>query len=427
MGYNPHPSQRARRTSPSPVDPATGAAPLICVTPPGRRPSRDGTSTASCQAKCPATFAPRARRSGFFQRLTKTFSIGTSFSSQDEAPQSRRPGGGWRAGLPRTPRRVRGVVRYAHIPTGASGCGRSPSRSSRARSRAATVYIGHLGGNFLNQLTIDSVAIRDERGELFVSTGPITLDVQSARHPRLPRVHPPRDDRASLRAPRPAQRLRLELQEDLRQQPNAADDQGSEHARAGATTSSSIRRRSTTRRCSSPCAGTPDDSLKGARARQRDPRHARESARAPCRQTFDGYGRLYAWRNINGLISHARLADPDSDEKYGREFKIASLSADEFEPTFKFRNVVGDVRAPRRFGLVPVAALRAAGVERPRRGQSLVGKRPSRALRHHHPRHFGVARRRELGVPAAADDRRRIARSRDPERSRRTCRSSTSG
>ena len=61
-------------------------------------------------------------------------------------------------------------------------------------------------------------------------------------------------------------------------------------------------------------------------------------------QTFDGYGRKYAWTNIHGLVSHARLADPDSDRKFGQQFLIDSLSADEFEPTFKFRNVSGDVR-----------------------------------------------------------------------------------
>ena len=45
-----------------------------------------------------------------------------------------------------------------------------------ARAIKGNLYLGHLGGSFLNQLTIDSIAIRDERGELFVSTGPITLD-----------------------------------------------------------------------------------------------------------------------------------------------------------------------------------------------------------------------------------------------------------
>jgi outer membrane protein insertion porin family/translocation and assembly module TamA len=79
LGYNPYPNQQGPVYFASPVDPATGAAPLICVTPPGAQIvpvtiSTDGVT----QAKCPATFAP-PRAASFFQRLTKTFSIATSF------------------------------------------------------------------------------------------------------------------------------------------------------------------------------------------------------------------------------------------------------------------------------------------------------------------------------------------------------------
>ena len=87
----------------------------------------------------------------------------------------------------------------------------------------------------------------------------------------------------------------------------------------------------------------PDDSL---RASVRDSvirAHLTNPAKAVF-QTFDGYGRRYAWTNVHGLVSHARLADPDSDRKFGQQFVIDSLSADEYEPTFKFRNVTGDVR-----------------------------------------------------------------------------------
>src|SRR6185503_12638774 len=37
------------------------------------------------------------------------------------------------------------------------------------------VYIGNLRGNFLTEITIDSIAIRDKANELFLSTGPVTL------------------------------------------------------------------------------------------------------------------------------------------------------------------------------------------------------------------------------------------------------------
>jgi outer membrane protein insertion porin family/translocation and assembly module TamA len=80
LGYNPYPNQKGPVYFASPVDPVTGAAPLICVTSPGDPPvpvtiSNTGSVT---QAKCSGNFAP-PRPASFFQRLTKTFSIATSF------------------------------------------------------------------------------------------------------------------------------------------------------------------------------------------------------------------------------------------------------------------------------------------------------------------------------------------------------------
>ena len=80
LGYNPYPNQQGPVYFASPVDPTTGAAPLICVTPPGAQtvPVTISADGSVAQAKCPGTFAP-PRASSFFQRLTKTFSIATSF------------------------------------------------------------------------------------------------------------------------------------------------------------------------------------------------------------------------------------------------------------------------------------------------------------------------------------------------------------
>src|SRR5439155_2207247 len=86
-----------------------------------------------------------------------------------------------------------------------------------------------------------------------------------------------------------------------------------------------------------------DDSLRGPVLDSVIRAHLTNPAKAVFK-TFDGYGRRYAWTNVHGLISHARLADPDSDLKFGQEFRIDSLSADEYEPTFKFRNVMGEAR-----------------------------------------------------------------------------------
>src|SRR6185437_6732582 len=58
---------------------------------------------------------------------------------------------------------------------------------------------------------------------------------------------------------------------------------------------------------------------------------------------YDGYGRTYAWHRATGLVTHARLADPDSD-KFGQEIHVAGLSVDEYEPTFKVRNLAGGMR-----------------------------------------------------------------------------------
>jgi outer membrane protein insertion porin family len=80
LGYNSHQNQPGPVYFSAPVDPVTGAAPLICVTPPGAPTvpvtiSSTGTVT---QGKCPATYAPPTG-AGFFSRLTKTLSIGTTF------------------------------------------------------------------------------------------------------------------------------------------------------------------------------------------------------------------------------------------------------------------------------------------------------------------------------------------------------------
>ena len=87
---------------------------------------------------------------------------------------------------------------------------------------------------------------------------------------------------------------------------------------------------------------TPDDSLRGAKRDSVINFHLTTPAKSVSR-TYDGYGRNYVWNNGSGLLSHIRLSDPDSN-KIGKEFKIASLSVDEYNPTFKFRKLRGDVR-----------------------------------------------------------------------------------
>ncbi|HWH50569.1 MAG TPA: BamA/TamA family outer membrane protein [Gemmatimonadaceae bacterium] len=81
-GYNPYASRPGPAYFPSPVDPRTLKAPLICVTAPGTAPlkvvvQKNGELVQDAAA-CPATFRPFVG-SGFFSHLTWNFSIGTDF------------------------------------------------------------------------------------------------------------------------------------------------------------------------------------------------------------------------------------------------------------------------------------------------------------------------------------------------------------
>jgi outer membrane protein insertion porin family/translocation and assembly module TamA len=83
VGYNPYPRPRGAIYYDASFNEQTGVAPLYCVSPGNSIPvhisSSNGTTVyAQAEAACPATFAP-AQSSGFFHRLTLTFSIGPEF------------------------------------------------------------------------------------------------------------------------------------------------------------------------------------------------------------------------------------------------------------------------------------------------------------------------------------------------------------
>lgn len=213
-----------------------------------------------------------------------------------------------------------------------------------ARSvRGGSIYIGHLSGNFITELTIDSLAIKDKRGELLLSTGPVTLD------------YDPRDlidnriyiRRAHITHPYVHLIQHETGQWNFKEIFASAANQPPQPANVNARSLGNyIVVDSATASETTFLVTMPwrlDDTLRG---RVRDSvLHAHldnpEKAVAP---TFDGYGRTYAWRHGRGMIVHARLADPDSDRKAGQEFVVDSLSTDEYEPTFKFRNVSGSAR-----------------------------------------------------------------------------------
>ena len=209
-------------------------------------------------------------------------------------------------------------------------------------AKGGTVHVGRITGNFLTGFTVDTFAIRDKRGELFLSTGRVSVSYNprdildyriyirraSVQHPYVHLVQ--HNDYSwnfkeifpSSGGPPPLKDLtRRSLGDYIVIDTTTVTD---------ATFLLTMR-------------WTPDDALKG-RARDSVIKVHLENPQKAVSKTFDGFGRLYAWRNANALISHVRLADPDSDEKFGMEFRVASLSADEYEPTFKFRNVVATAR-----------------------------------------------------------------------------------
>ena len=211
----------------------------------------------------------------------------------------------------------------------------------KALAKGGDVYVGHVSGNLLNQVTVDSFAIRDKRGELLVSTGRLTVSY----NPR---------DLADYRIL--IHRARIEHPYvHLIQHESGVWNFNEIFAKSGAPKPKSEATRSigdyivldsvtvhdATFLLSQPWH--PDESLRGAGLDSAIRAHLNDPEKAVAK-TFDGYARTYAWRNVKGFITHVRLADPDSDKKFGQEFRVASLSADEFAPTFRFRNVTANAR-----------------------------------------------------------------------------------
>ena len=81
VGYNPFPRPAGAIYYDAPPDPATGFAPLYCVSPGNfipAVPNSRGVYEQVAGIACPATFVPQQNNS-FFSRLTFTFSIGPDF------------------------------------------------------------------------------------------------------------------------------------------------------------------------------------------------------------------------------------------------------------------------------------------------------------------------------------------------------------
>lgn len=212
-----------------------------------------------------------------------------------------------------------------------------------ARAVHGSVYLGHLTGNMLTSVTIDTIAIRDSRGVLFLSTGPVSLsynprDLLDNRiyvHRAIvehPYVHLIQHENGEWNYKEifASKRPHLPTPKDL-QTRNLGDY----------IVADSARLRAGTFILSIPWH--PDDSLHGARRDSAIRAHL-AGASKDVTQTYDGYSRTYTWTSLHGLVRHARLADPDSDRKFGQQFVVDTLSVVEHDPPFRFRNLSTNVR-----------------------------------------------------------------------------------
>ncbi|HVX40377.1 MAG TPA: hypothetical protein VHB25_12465 [Gemmatimonadaceae bacterium] len=211
-----------------------------------------------------------------------------------------------------------------------------------SRAVHGTWYLGRIRGISPTAASVDSMEIKDARGEVLFASGPITISFN------------PRDfidNRIYIRKAQiehPFVHIiqhedgKWNFQEVFAQKPSAPSKPKELNTRnfGDFIVLDSVSTRGATFLLTLPWH--PDDSLRGAKRDSVIRVHLTTPEKAVAR-TYDGFGRTYAWRDIQALISHARLADPDSDN-FGRTFKVATLSVDEYEPTFKFRNLRGDVR-----------------------------------------------------------------------------------
>jgi translocation and assembly module TamB len=211
------------------------------------------------------------------------------------------------------------------------------------RLKGGDLYLGRISQLGLSEITIDTIALRDKRGELFLSTGRVTVGFD---------IRDLIDQRLYIRRAQVAHPY-VHLIQHENDSWNFREIFASEPSPPPLTPE--VKRRGFTDYIVIDSARTTNGTFlltlpwhpdKGLTRAQRDSVikvHLETPSKAVSRR-FDGYGRLYAWRNLRGILTHARLADPDSDKAFGKEFFADSLAVDEFEPTFQFTNVRAHAR-----------------------------------------------------------------------------------
>ena len=203
------------------------------------------------------------------------------------------------------------------------------------------LYLGAISGGFLSAISIDSIAIRDEKDSLFLSTG------------RLTATYDPRDliDKRvllhTLEVEHPVVHLRQFENGEWNHQRIFRSNGPSGPKAPGRSFGDYIVAESTTVHNGTftlTLAWHPDDSLHGARldsAVRYNVAHREVTPYREGKQTL--YYHDYHWRDISGFLPRVRLTDPDSN-KFGRYFQIGSLSVSEHDPPFAFRNIRGSLR-----------------------------------------------------------------------------------
>lgn len=198
------------------------------------------------------------------------------------------------------------------------------------------VYLGRITGSYLTGVTLDSLEIRDAEDSLFVATGPVTVD------------YDPRDimDKRLLFRRVDVQHPTIYLRQHENYDWNFRRIFRS--GRVGPKTTGpqfgdyvvmdSVHLHDATFLLTLPWH--PDDSLRGSR-RDSAITAALANRSMDVRRRREGLARTWRWTHIYAVLPHVRLNDPDSAT---RTFAIDTLSVDEQDPPFQFRNMRGAVR-----------------------------------------------------------------------------------
>src|SRR5215469_10342068 len=212
-----------------------------------------------------------------------------------------------------------------------------------ARLRSAIhgrLYIGRLGGNLFTNIELDSVEIRDPEGRLFFSSG------------RLYAEFDPRDlvDQRillqRLEIAHPVVRI-VKYRKTGWNYKEIFPSSGAPHRKLPHVRGFGdyiVAQNTSVRDASFEYAEPwdPEDSLHGAR---RDSAIKAELAKpdSTVRRwgSIDGLMHSFTWRHSNVRAHYVRIAEPDTAGLY---FAVDTVSSDESEPKFNFRNIRGTAK-----------------------------------------------------------------------------------